>query len=95
MISFLEVVWTLWGTVQGDLLRPYDGGILVRKTDLSGDWFDGSRLVDDSLSLDFHDMGSFLISEVRGVRITGNPRSNATYDHLEFKGIVRGCQSEE
>ena len=30
---------------------------------------DGTRLVDDSLSLDFHDISSFLISEVNGVRI--------------------------
>jgi hypothetical protein len=40
-------------------------------------------------------MGSFLISEVRGVRITENLRSNAPHDRLEFRGIVRGCQSEE
>ena len=61
-----------------------------RETDLSGDWIDGTRLVDDSLSLDFHDMGSFLISEVRGVRIAENPKSNAPHDRLEFRGIVRG-----
>jgi hypothetical protein len=40
-------------------------------------------------------MGSFLISEVRGVRMTENPKSNAPYDRLEFRDIVRGCQSEE
>ena len=51
---------------------------------------DGTRLVDDSLSLDFHDMGSFLISEVNGVRIAENPRSDAPHDRLEFRGIVRG-----
>ena len=69
--------------------------ICERATDLSGDWVDGTRLVDDSLSLDFHDMGSFLISEVRGVRIAENPRSNAPHDRLKFKGIVRGCHPEE
>ena len=35
-----------------------------REIDLSDDWVDGTRLVDDILSLNFHDMGSFLISEV-------------------------------
>jgi hypothetical protein len=69
--------------------------ICERETDLSGDWVDGTRLVDDSLSLDFHDMGSFLISEIRGVRLADRPRSDAPYDRLEFRGIVRGCQSEE
>ena len=43
--------------------------ICERETDLSGYWVDGTRLVDDSLSLDFHDVGSFLISEVRGGEI--------------------------
>ncbi len=45
--------------------------------------------------LDYHNMGSFLISEVRGVRITENPKSNTPHDRLEFRGIVRGCQAEE
>jgi hypothetical protein len=69
--------------------------ICERETNISGDWIDGTRLVDDSLSLDYHNMGSFLISEVRGVRITENPKSNAPHDRLEFRGIVRGCQPEE
>ena len=69
--------------------------ICERETDLSGDWIDGTRLVDDSLSLDFHDMGSFLISEVRGVRISENPKSNVPHDRLEFRGEVRGWKSEE
>ena len=64
--------------------------ICERETDLSGDWVDGTRLVDDSLSLDYHDMGSFLISEVRGVRLADRPRSDASHDRLEFRGIVRG-----
>ena len=51
-------------------------------TDLSGDWVDGTRLVDDSLSLDFHDMGSFLISEIRGVRLVDRPRSETPHDRL-------------
>ncbi len=63
------------------------------ETVLSGDWVDGTRLVDDNLSLDFHDMGSFLISEVRGVRLAERPRSDAPHDHLEFRGIVRGWRS--
>ena len=66
------------------------------ETDLSGDWVDGTRLVDYNLSLDFHDMGSFLISEVRGVRLAEKPRSDSPpHDRLEFRGIVRGCQPEE
>ena len=40
-------------------------------------------------------MGSFLISEVRGVRLAGNPRSGAPHDRLEFRDIVRGWQPEE
>ena len=40
-------------------------------------------------------MFSFLMSEVGGVRITENPKSNAPHDRLEFRGIVRGCQPEE
>ena len=65
------------------------------ETDLSGDWVDGTRLVEDSLSLDFHDMVSFLISEIRGVRLADSPRSEAPHDRLEFRGIVRGWQPEE
>ncbi len=67
------------------------------KTDLSGDWVDGTRLVDDSLSLDYHatDMGSFLISEIKGVRLADKPRSDAPHDCLEFVGLVRGWQPEE
>ena len=42
--------------------------ICERKIHLSADWVDGTRLVDDSLRLYFHDMGSFLISEVIGVK---------------------------
>ena len=61
-----------------------------REVNLSGDWVDGTRLVDDSLSLDFHDLGSFLILEVNGMRIAENPRSDAPHDRLEFRGIVRG-----
>ena len=64
--------------------------VCERETDISGDWFDGTRLVDDSLSLDYHDMGSFLISEVRGVRLAGSPRSGVPHDLLEFRVIVRG-----
>ena len=56
---------------------------------------DGTRLVDDSLSLYFHDMGTFLISEINGVRILEHPRSDTPHDRLEFKGTVRGWQSEE
>jgi hypothetical protein len=37
-------------------------------------------------------MGSFLISEVRGVRLSGSPRSGASPDRLEFRDIVRGWQ---
>jgi len=40
-------------------------------------------------------MGSFLISEVRGVRLAERPRSDALHDRLEFRGIVRGWQPEE
>ncbi len=40
-------------------------------------------------------MGSFLISEVRGVRLADSPRSGAPHDLLEFSGIVRGWQPEE
>jgi hypothetical protein len=40
-------------------------------------------------------MGSFLISEVRGMRLTQKPRSDAPHDLLKFWGIVRGCQPEE
>jgi hypothetical protein len=69
--------------------------VCERVTDISGDWIDGTRLVDDSLSLNYHDMGSFLISEVRGVRLAGNPRSEAPHDRLEFRGIIRGWQPEE
>ena len=58
----------------------------VDLSDLSGDWVDGTRLVDDSLSLDFHDMVSFLISEVNGVRIEENPRSE-TRDTTRPVGI--------
>ncbi len=66
--------------------------VCERETDrgISGDWIDGTRLVDDSLSWNYHDMGSFLISEVRGVRLGGNPKSDAPHDRLEFRGIVRG-----
>ena len=35
-----------------------------REVDLFGDSVDGTRLVDDGLRLDLHDMGTFLISEV-------------------------------
>ena len=104
-----QMVWKMWGTVHGNLPRLHDGGFLVlcetqgclccevceRETDISGDWIDGTRLVDDSLSLNYHDMGSFLISEVRGVRLAGSPSSDAPHDRLEFKGIVRGWQPEE
>jgi hypothetical protein len=40
-------------------------------------------------------MGSFLISEIRGVRLADWPRSDAPHDRLEFRGIVRGWQPEE
>ena len=56
---------------------------------------DGTRLVDDSLNLDFHDMGTFLISGINGVRIPEHPMSNEPHDRMEFKGTVRGWQSEE
>ena len=62
---------------------------------LSGDWVDGTRLIDDSLSLDSHDMGTFLISGIDGVRIAEHPRSDAPHDRLEFRGTVRGWQPEE
>jgi hypothetical protein len=51
---------------------------------------DGTRLVDDSLSLDFHDMVTFLISGIDGMRIAEHPRSDAPHDRLEFRGTVRG-----
>ena len=51
---------------------------------------DGTRLIDDSLSLDSHDMGTFLISGIDGVRIAEHPRSDAPHDRLEFRGTVRG-----
>jgi hypothetical protein len=69
--------------------------VYKRENDISGDWVDGTRLVEDSLSLDYHDMGSFFISEVRGVRLVDSPRSGAPHDRLEFRGIVRGWQPEE
>ena len=47
---------------------------------LLGDWVDGTRLVDDSLRLDFHDMGKFLISGINGVRITEHPKSDVPHD---------------
>ena len=50
----------------------------------------GTRLVDDSLNLDYHDMGTFLISGINGVRITEHPRSDASHDRLEFRGTVCG-----
>jgi hypothetical protein len=53
--------------------------VCERETDISGDWIDGTRLVDDSLSLNYHDMGSFLISEVRGMSLSGCPRSGALH----------------
>ena len=56
---------------------------------------DGTRLVDDSLSLDFHDMGTFQISEINGVTIAEHQRSEAPHDRLEFRGTVRGWQAEE
>ena len=40
-----------------------------REVDLLGHWVDGTRLVDDSLSLDFHDMGTFQISEINGLLV--------------------------
>jgi len=55
----------------------------------------GQDSIDDSLSWDSHDMGSFLKSEVNVVRMEENPRSEAPYDRLEFRGIVRGWQPEE
>jgi hypothetical protein len=33
-------------------------------------------------------MGSFLISEVHGVRIEETPRSDAPHDRMEFRTIV-------
>ncbi len=56
---------------------------------------DGTRLVDNSLSLDFHDMGTFRISGIDGVRIAEHPRSDAPHVRLEFRGTVRGRQPEE
>ena len=66
-----------------------------QEVDLAGDWVDGTRLVDDNLSLDFHDMGTFLISEINGVRIVEHPRSEVPDDRLEFRGTSRGWQSEK
>ena len=43
-----------------------------------------------SLSLDFRDMGTFLISGINEVRIAEHPRSDAPHDRLEFRGTVRG-----
>ncbi len=59
--------------------------ICERETDLPGDWVDGTRLVDDSLSLNFQDMGSFLISKIRGVRLAdkGRRRECSDEDMLE------------
>ena len=61
-----------------------------REVDLLGDWVDGTRLVDDGLRLDLHDMGTFLISEVNGVRMSEHPRSETPHDRLEFRGTARG-----
>ena len=60
------------------------------ETGLLGDWVDGTRLVVDSLNLDFHNMGTFFISGINGVRIVEHPRSDAPHDRLELRGIVRG-----
>ena len=60
------------------------------ETGLSGDWVDGIRLVDDSLNLDFYDMGTFLISGIDGVRISEHPRSDSPHDRMEFRDTVRG-----
>ena len=64
--------------------------ICEHKTELSGSWVDGTKLVDDSLSENFHKMGSFLISKIDGVRLAANPRSEEAHDILEFRGLVRG-----
>jgi hypothetical protein len=36
-----------------------------------------------------------LISEVRGVRLSDSPKSDAPHDRLEFRGMVRGWQPED
>ena len=64
--------------------------ICEHKAELSGSWVDGTKLVDDSLSENFHKMGSFLISKIDGVRLAANPRSEEAHDILEFRGLVRG-----
>ena len=64
--------------------------ICEHKAELSGAWVDGTILVDDSLSENFHKMGSFFISKIDGVRLAANPRSEETHDILEFRGLVRG-----
>ncbi len=64
-------------------------GTCEHKTELSGSWTDGTKLVEDSLSENFHRMGSFLISKINGVRLAVNPRSEEVYDILEFRGLVR------
>ncbi len=69
--------------------------ICEHKAELSGPWADGTKLVDDSLSENFHKMGSFLISKIDGVRLAANARSEEEHDVLEFRGLVRGCQPEE
>ena len=46
--------------------------------------------------LDFHDVGTFLISGINGVRIEEHPRdSDAPHDRVEFRGTVCGWQTEE
>ncbi len=43
--------------------------ICEHKVELLGSWVDGTKVVDDSLSENFHKMGSFLISKIDGVRL--------------------------
>jgi hypothetical protein len=69
--------------------------ICEHKEELSGPWEDGTKLVDDGLSENFHKMRPFLISKIDGVRLAANPRSEEAHDVLEFRGLVRGCQPEE
>jgi len=71
----------MWGTVHGNLSRIHGGGMLVLcETQRMPLVRDMTRLVDDSLSLDYHDMVSFLISEIRGVRLTDKSRSDVPHD---------------
>ena len=63
----------------------YLRNIYERDTEFSvtGFWVDGTKNVDDRLSVDFHKMGSVHISEITGVRLVESPSSKATHNRLD------------